>query len=331
MIEIIPSGCIDLLPFSEEGFLHWKAKADLGTFLYRLHDKGGTIVAPDGATAAINYAEHGSYTFKRHQGEFRELIKRLRQSAGKTRQVKGVNPFVLTVPDFRRDLHFGKALKYLSAWDAIVSEILADSSEFSLSHLLEQQTDLECSVSLMEQFYYRQSIQTLRSFLETAVLQLHFCMNDGDFQNWRQNKFKVPSMRQKNEGLLWRLRDGGAITANLATRSADLYGELNGFIHGSEAHLIHRGAHVGKWRGQVFKEDDFHEWCDLLSRTVEIGIRFIALTTERWHQRLIADPEMCSICHGKAFDETPVFHAGRRLRKMKCRQCGWEQHRTSPI
>ena len=78
----------------------------------------------------------------------------------------------------------------------------------------------------MEQFFFRQSIQTLRSFLESAVLQLHFCVNEGDFQSWRENKFKVPSMRQKKEGLLWRLRDGGAITAELATRGADLYGEL---------------------------------------------------------------------------------------------------------
>ena len=240
-----------------------------------------------------------------------------------------MNPFILTVPDFRRDPVFGQALKYLSAWDAIVSAIREESSAFSTSHLLEQKTDLECSVSLMEQFYYRQSIQTLRSFLETAVLQLHFCMNEGDFQSWRENKYKVPSMRQKKEGLLWRLRDDGAITADWATRAADLYAELNGFIHGSEAHLIHRGAHVGKWRGHVFKEDDLHEWCDLLSRTVEIGIRFIALTTEQWLQRLRADPEMCFICHGKAFDETPFFHTGRRLRKMKCRQCGRVQYRSS--
>src|SRR5437899_1506007 len=129
--RIIPSGCIDLLPFKEDGFIHWKAKGDLGTFLFRLYDSDGTIVAPDGTTAIINYAKHGSRIFKRHQAEFRRLIKRLKNSAGKTRTEGRVNPFILTVPDFRRDPVFGQALKYLSAWDAIVSAILEESSAFS--------------------------------------------------------------------------------------------------------------------------------------------------------------------------------------------------------
>ena len=75
----------DLAEEWAEPSLHWKAKGDLGTFLYRLYDSDGTIVAPDGTTAIINGAKHGSRIFKRYQGEFRGLIKRLKNSAGKTR------------------------------------------------------------------------------------------------------------------------------------------------------------------------------------------------------------------------------------------------------
>ena len=50
----------------------------------------------------------------------------------------------------------------------------AESAFFSLAHILETFSDLECSILLASRLYYKQAIQVLRSYLETSVLQLYF-------------------------------------------------------------------------------------------------------------------------------------------------------------
>ena len=167
-------------------------------------------------------------------------------------------------------------MKYLVAWDNVYSNILADSAFFSQAHLLEASTDIDACVEMAAQFYYKQSFQILRGFLENAVLPVHFCDQPNEFEKWRSNNYRTPQLRGK-DGLLNRLEKSGLITNELNINVSDLYRQLNGSIHGGEKYLIHKGVHKNAWSGLLFKEQDFLDWCTAISKSVEVGIKLLQI------------------------------------------------------
>jgi hypothetical protein len=225
------------------------------------------------------------------------------------------------VPYFEEDRSFGLMAKYAVAWDGVVGEVLSESAFFSLAHVLEGESDLGCSVLLASKLYYRQALQVLRNFLEDVVLDLHFCDNPEDFMKWKQGNLRIPAFRGKS-GMLKKLTDHGLLSQDLREAADNLYGDLNGSIHGAEHHLVNRGVFRGEWAGLIFTYERFVEWCNYFSRCVDLGIRVLRLTVNYWQQSRPSDRIQCDTCHGQDFDALTQVIADRPMVSLTCRVCG---------
>ena len=75
---------------------------------------------------------------------------------------------------------------------------------FSVEHVLESLSEIECSILLASNISYKQSLQILRNFLEDILIELHFCCQRPDFDNWKQKIYRIPPLRGP-KGVLKRL------------------------------------------------------------------------------------------------------------------------------
>jgi len=276
---------LDWLPLSAAPVSDWASGDDLHQFLIQAY-------GPD-------YQGAADYTFD-------EGRKRAGAAAAElTRVAKAVKPSVAAegntdeVPDFHFDSSFGLAWRHLIVWEALINAMLSDSFFFSLAHALESESDLDASFYLISRFYYKHALQALRSFVETCVLPVWFAAIPTEFTKWRSGG-TVPNMRsqRKREGMLDRLVDEHVLDIRTGALASELYGQLNGAIHARESRLIHRGVdRAGKYRGEVFKRDDFNDWSLLMSRAVAVGSRLLQVSSEQWLALLKSHDLICDICH----------------------------------
>jgi hypothetical protein len=135
----------------------------------------------------------------------------------------------------------GGTAKYHLAWEATAQELLEESMFFSISHLIEAGQELASSLLLAQHALYKQSLGPLRSFLEDLVMPIHFMEDRDAFKRWREGKYQIPRLRGEG-GLLRRLRLKGLIGRRLESELADLYGDLNPAIHGTESFMTLAGG-----------------------------------------------------------------------------------------
>jgi hypothetical protein len=134
-------------------------------------------------------------------------------------------------------------------------------------------------------------------------------------------------MRGK-QGLLKKLSDKQIISTDLAEEVSFLYESLNSYIHGNEKRLISKGLFTGDYRGYVFKEDDFKEWCASVSQAIYIGIRLFTIHLEQWRIKS-AGLIICSVCHQSDFDvKEEITLGGQKNHHYKCLHCGEEMGLT---
>ena len=228
-----------------------------------------------------NYKSYGKEILNRGIEKSYEIIKIFKNNAKSTAPSPAAEGLEELVPDFENDKNFGMVAKYHIAWDGAIDEVLSESAFFSLAHILETGSELDCSILLSSNLYYKQALQILRNYIENMVLQLHFCDENDDFTLWKAGKYRVPFLRGKN-GLLSALKNKGLISSDLVHDADKLYEELNGSIHGAESRLIHRGIFNGNWTGLLFKYERFEEWCNFFSRTVNFGINLLYLHMKHW-------------------------------------------------
>ncbi len=181
--------------------------------------------------------------------------------------------------------------------------VLSESAFFSIGHTLETQTDLEASFRLVGHLYYKHAMQGLRGFIEDLVLPVWFAAKPDDFAKWRAgSRYRVPQMQtregsREKTGMLDALAEAGQLSADLAAKTAILYGELNGAIHTKEQRLINRGSDRGAFRGEVYKADDFAEWSQLVSELVTVGAWLLSAQERQWRKLREEHPIICDICH----------------------------------
>lgn len=212
-------------------------------------------------------------------------------------------------------------MKYLIAWDNLCSNVLAESAFFSQAHLLEALTDIDASLVMAVRFYYKQSFQILRGFLENAVLPVHFCDQPNEFDEWRSNHYHTPALRGKN-GLLNKLVGLGLITSSLSDDISDLYQELNGSIHGGEKYLIHKGLHRNLWSGLLFKERDFLNWCTAVSKAIEVSAKLIQINVKQLINSRSSGDVICATCHNdKDLKLEEFMFGGRNFKQYLCAMC----------
>ena len=294
--ELVPKNAIQLLPFQPEQLNAWrKSQLDMVAFIKLVCDKDSYVVYPNKQRKKVNYRSYWRYLYKRSITRFADAAKEFATQAKNNSPVPASVVATVKVPNFRADKNFGSVAKYYCAYDTIIDSALSEEYFFCLSHLIESQQELECSLFLAERLYYKQALQVLRTFIELLVSQILFCSDSVQFTRWIKGTFKLPRLRGKG-GLLESLSNAGHISNNLSERTAKTYDTLNSYIHNSEKNLIHRGLYEGQYRGHIFDPDYFEIWALSFSDIVDTGILLLDAHFEQI-KKLIIQPMTCSICH----------------------------------
>ncbi len=304
---IIPKEIFKSLPFKEENINSWNEKTDLLKFLVMLFSGTG-------------YESYGDYSYDTGIEHYKSLAIIFESNAKNVQPAPGSKTQNVKVLDFLHSGKYGLLSKYMIAWDGIVQSMLSENAFFSIIHILEGQMDLRCSVQLASNLYYKQAFQILRSFIENNILQVHFCDNLTDFSNWKNNSYHTPALRGK-KGLLSQLLDKKLITKKISIETANLYGDLNGYIHGSVDKLLNKGIYKGKWEGYLFKEKDFNLYTNYLIRTIRNAIEITRISLAQWEKNY-AGKIICSVCHSVDFKIRKNMHNEKNLNQYTCKTCG---------
>ncbi len=134
--------------------------------------------------------------------------------------------------NFSTDYNLGLALKYSIAFAGVSNAILSESAFFSIEHVLEAETELDCSLLLASNMYYKQGLQVLRGFIEESLLPIHFCFNPQDYELWQKDQYRTPSICGR-EGLAQQLVNNNLIPPDIGLSAQNLYRSLNSCIHNS--------------------------------------------------------------------------------------------------
>jgi len=232
-MDSIPQAAIEMLPFSAEPMSLWKEVTDIRAFVEALYPPEGSSFGREMCSEKEKFMREYARSFTKNLMESRNASMYL---------------------DFYQDTLFGQISKYTIALECCVHKLLQDAGFYSLAHILESVCDMECSLLLASNFYYKQSAQMLRNLLEEVFLPIHFCDTIQDFDAWKANSYRTPKLRG-NDGLIKRLLKKNIIPDPLAMRIAALYGNLSGYVHGSQNTLIHQNVHLGEWYDVEFNSD----------------------------------------------------------------------------
>jgi hypothetical protein len=321
--DVLKRSALDLLPLSSEPLVVWTKEGDLFRFLEALCDYAGERIDPDGTRHDVNYRDYAHNLYDGGRESAVQAAARFQTAAAAATPVPGAVVQEITPPKFEEDETFGLAAKHAVVWDSVVNVVLCDGAFYSLAHILESGSELECSLLLAERLFYKQGIQVLRNFVEELVLPVHFCGNPAEFESWRRGEYRIPPLRDKRRGVLTRLTAAGLLTDPLADELADLYGVLNGAVHASASAMVHKGVHTGQYMGHVFKYDDFRLWADLLARSVRVGAELLRVSIQQWQQLQVPGKLVCDVCHRENWrsEEVEEF-GGQSYQRMRCEQCG---------
>ena len=166
------------------------------------------------------------------------------------------------------------ALKYLFATKRILQGLVADDTIFSfhLPYLAEASFDLECSVTLIQEGYFKQSLQTLRNVIEVTLTHAYFSLHDMDYYDLVEAQdHRVPNLKK----MIIFLRTENLLTAEMERQTFELYKTLSGAVH-SEVLKLNTGRNSADY-------NTFKEWYEtfikvarihftLIIRMIEIGI-----------------------------------------------------------
>ena len=161
MTQIIPASCLKLLDFYREPVSSWSDTCDLQVFLYELCDTPATFIDGDGNVTVSTYRSYGKTLFDRGREEFEKKAQEFTRVAmeNKSSPVDGVEIRIENTPDFKTDPDFGLMAKYAIAWRAANEVVLSDGAFFSLSHTLEADHEIDCSILLASNLYYKQAFE----------------------------------------------------------------------------------------------------------------------------------------------------------------------------
>ncbi|SDC62300.1 MULTISPECIES: hypothetical protein [unclassified Candidatus Frackibacter] len=278
MGEVIPIKVLyKYLDFSKEPIKEWNDSTDLLRFLYRLHDKNESIIIDNQVEISANQMSYGKKVYDRGTKRLLDRSKKLKEVAKQNNILfSGGAEDKSEIIKFSEDPIFGWAAKYIIAWDGVMGVVLSEDAFFSITHILEAESDLKCSIELTTQLYYKQACQVLINFLKDLILPLYFCDDLDFFEKWKNGNYKIPPIKGEG-GILYRLRNNGVLPDKTSDYIEKLYDALYVYVEGSEEYLINRGMHSDDWLGHSFKKQDFYNWCELIVETISIGIHLTRL------------------------------------------------------
>jgi hypothetical protein len=270
----------------------------------------------------VNYRDYGDTLFERGKSSFVPMASEF-QTIAEENQAEP-DPFgtpirIDTPPDFQQDTSFGLMAKHAIAWAAVVEALLSDSQFLSLPHALEAREELNCSVLLAKNLYYKQALQALRSLLEINVLHLFFAGNPAAYADWQKGQETRWTLRGSG-GLLEALQKKGALPPSVAGAASDLYKDLNKSIHSAESKMLHTGLPEGKWAGLQFKTETFVEWCTYLTRVVSVSISLLLAMLREMQSLPAPNGVVCNVC--RAVNQFDVEERTPTSFTLRCLRCG---------
>lgn len=294
-MKTLPPEALDQMPFSEEPMHLWGPNTDIHVFATNLYISDNTLDTSSKLSFGLELCMD-------EEKDMREYIRLFTKNLMETIQMGEK----ITYIDFYQDARFGKVAKYAIAFQCCIHRLLEDAGFYSLAHVLEARSDLECSLLLASHFYYKQATSMLRNILEETFLPIHFCDNIAEFNAWKSNNFRTPPLRG-SKGLIKRLVSKSILDNSLATKVADLYGDLSAYIHGSENTLIHQKIHLGEIHSVDYNENMYNEWCKLFCDCVETCILLLKINSDQWNGIRAAKfktlaqigKTLCHTCHNE--------------------------------
>ncbi|SDD40399.1 hypothetical protein [Paraburkholderia lycopersici] len=309
---MLPTKAVSRLPLNPEALSEWTESTDLSQFLHDLYEGTG-------------YGDVVSYRLEEGKEKFSAYAEIFHQAALEARPAPASVSKNIHIPNFAKDSHFGSVAKHMIAWENVIGNILSENGQFSISHILETETDLSSSIHLAAHLYYRQAFQVLRGFIESFVLPVHFCTNIDDLRKWKANSFHIPALRGKS-GLLAKMVTSGTLPAALADSVSSVYGVLNGYIHGAEDAFNNGGIHSGNWSGFVYQQTKFERWTDIFSEVVRLGINVLKINLDMWDVARATLGVLCNVCHSQNLEQNSEIIAETNVIKYSCRECNSSFH-----
>lgn len=311
-----------LFPMTAEPIELWSRSTDLYSFLGDLYDDDAEVIDQSGVRSSVNYRAYGDTLFDKGHFSLKTIAGEFQTVADRNRAEP--SPFgdpirIDTPPNFLQDESFGLMAKHSIAWAAVIEWLLSDSQFFSLPHTLEAGEELDCSMLLAKNLYYKQSLQMLRSLLELNVLHVYFVRDQVAYTRWQNGQRDRLQLRGKGQ-LLQKLQESGAIDQDLGKAVDDLYAELNGTIHSAEAKMLHRGLKDREWAGLQFKTNDFRAWCTYVSRTVTVSVSLLSAMRKLMEIQPADNGIVCDVC--RAVNQFVIEEKGRSLVTLRCYRCG---------
>lgn len=325
-MSLIPAVCLGALPLLPEPINVWSPAGDLFLFLGDLCDLDAEMIDAAGRRTAVNYRSYGETLYEQGRSSFLDSASEFKSLAESHRDTPiPYGPIRIDEPiDFMRDASFGCMAKHAIAWDAVVNALLSEDGFFSLPHILEARSELDCSVLLAQRLYYKQALQVLRGLLELNVLHVYFAVDEAAYADWQNGNYRVPNLRGDKpgrEGLLHRLFVGGAIAQDVKDDADRLYEELNGKIHSTEASMVNAGLRRRQWAGLQFKEEQFRTWCQYVGRVVTVGTKLLAAMLQQTERAGRQDGIVCSTC--RTVGQFAVEDRSWDSITLRCLRCGW--------
>lgn len=322
--RLIPKKSIKLLPFNKKSINEWNPEnIDVGEFLAEVFDIKSEMTLFSGRKVLVSYRDYWKTIYDYGVKKFIDLAQEFEEVAHEFEPVRGSVVKKIETPSFLDDVNFGGVAKYYIAFNGIISNALSENCFYSLSHLLESQEELNCSILLSKNLFYKQAVQMLRSYIEMLITVILFTDNSKAFQDWIKGIFRTPPLRGRN-GLLNKMSNSSIISGSLAKETGNLYGELNGFIHSAEGNLIHRGSFKGQYKGFIFDYTYFESWAKFFIRSVEVGIKLLDIHFIQFLKKSSAN-DFCDICHKNKFDKDVFNFAGETFNILKCLSCNHTQ------
>jgi len=156
----------------------------------------------------------------------------------------------------------GLALKYNYAW-AIVSSMLFLRSDLPTELLLESSNDLECSVLLSKERYFKQAFQVLRNYCEICVSIMYFGRNRKKYNEWLSDpeKWFFPNYHEMLDELGKNLENREIGYLN------NCYSKLNHSVHSKRKRLNMNLHRLERASGDFYLSDTV-EWAKQFIRIV---------------------------------------------------------------
>src|SRR5947207_93953 len=124
----LPQTAIDILPLTAEPMSQWIKDTDIRLFAQAIY--GDSLVPSFGSDLCADLEK-----------EMRE------QARAFTKMVMEAGDLSI-YRDFYQDAQFGQVIKYAIALKCFIHNLLEDAGFYSLAHILEAESDLDCSLLL---------------------------------------------------------------------------------------------------------------------------------------------------------------------------------------